>query len=80
MDSYKNIQAKQASEPLVTQLVAINYANAVVMVATVKSLLARDWVRNSAERRGAAGTNAPQNSEPASRVGTWWPTPGPTRC
>jgi type IV pilus assembly protein PilQ len=61
VDSYKNIQAKQASEPLVTQLVAINYASAASMVATVKSLLARDC-QNSASANASAGTNAPQNS------------------
>jgi type IV pilus assembly protein PilQ len=60
VDSYKNIQAKQASEPLVTQLVAINYASAASMVATVKSLLARDCQNNAAA--ASAGTNAPQNS------------------
>jgi type IV pilus assembly protein PilQ len=42
VDSYKNIQAKQASEPLVTQLVSLNYANAFGLVKTVQSLLARD--------------------------------------
>jgi type IV pilus assembly protein PilQ len=60
VDSYKNIQAKQASEPLVTQLVAINYASAASMVATVKSLLARDCQNNASA--ATAGTNAPQNS------------------
>ena len=42
VDSYKNIQMKQASEPLVTQLVSVNYANAGALVKTVESLLARD--------------------------------------
>ncbi len=42
VDSYKNIQAKQASEPLVTQLVSVNYASAAGLVETIKSLLARD--------------------------------------
>jgi type IV pilus assembly protein PilQ len=42
IDSYKNIQAKQASEPLITQLVSINYASASSLVPTVQSLLARD--------------------------------------
>jgi type IV pilus assembly protein PilQ len=60
VDSYKNIQAKQASEPLVTQLVAINYASAASMVATVKSLLARDCQNNATA--ATAGTAAPQNS------------------
>jgi type IV pilus assembly protein PilQ len=42
VDSYKNIQSKQASEPLVTQLVNINYARASGLLATVRSLLASD--------------------------------------
>ena len=42
VDSYANIQAKQASEPLVTQMVSINYAHASTLVNTVKSLLGRD--------------------------------------
>jgi type IV pilus assembly protein PilQ len=42
VDSYKNIQAKQASEPLVTQMVSINYARAASLVPTIKSLLAMD--------------------------------------
>jgi type IV pilus assembly protein PilQ len=55
VDSYKNIQAKQASEPLITQLVSINYASAPSLVATVNSLLARDC-------GGASGGGAPTGS------------------
>jgi type IV pilus assembly protein PilQ len=42
VDSYKNIQAKQASEPLTTRLIPVNYANAAALVPTVKDLLTRD--------------------------------------
>ncbi len=42
VDSYKNIASKQASEPLVTQLVAVNYAHAASLVGTLTSLLSRD--------------------------------------
>jgi type IV pilus assembly protein PilQ len=55
VDSYKNIQAKQASEPLITQLVSINYASAPSLVPTVQSLLARDC-------GGAAGGGATATS------------------
>ena len=55
VDSYKNIQAKQASEPLITQLVSINYASAPSLVATVQSLLARDC--------GGAAGGAPNPSQ-----------------
>jgi type IV pilus assembly protein PilQ len=42
VDSYQNISSKQASEPLVTQMVQINYASASALVPTITSLLARD--------------------------------------
>ena len=42
VDSYRNIQNRQASEPLVTQLVSINYANASSLVPTIRSLLLKD--------------------------------------
>jgi type IV pilus assembly protein PilQ len=42
VDSYSNILTKQASEPVTTQLVSINYANAASLVGTVGSLLSKD--------------------------------------
>jgi len=42
VDSYKNIAAKQSSEPMTTQLVAINYASAASLVGTLTNLLAKD--------------------------------------
>src|ERR1700722_3649864 len=53
VDSYKNIQAKQASEPLVTQMVSINYARAASLVPTIKSLLAMDC---GGGQQGAGGS------------------------
>ncbi len=50
VDSYKNIQAKQASEPLVTQLVTMNYANAFGLVKTVQ-VAARPRLRSRRRRR-----------------------------
>jgi type IV pilus assembly protein PilQ len=47
VDSYKNIAAKQASEPLVTQMVAVNYAKAGSLVSTLTNLLARDCTPGS---------------------------------
>jgi type IV pilus assembly protein PilQ len=57
VDSYANIQAKQASEPLVTQMVSINYAHASTLVATVKSLLGRDCKVSSGSAGGGASTD-----------------------
>jgi type IV pilus assembly protein PilQ len=48
VDSYTNIAARQSTEPLVTQLVSINYANADSLVATVKSLLQKDCSQGTA--------------------------------
>ena len=42
VDSYANILAKEANEPLTTQLVAINYASAAGMVGPINSLLSKD--------------------------------------
>jgi type IV pilus assembly protein PilQ len=42
VDSYTNILNRQASEPLVTQLVSINYARAGALVPTIQQLLQKD--------------------------------------
>jgi len=42
VDSYQNIAAQQATEPLTTQIVTVNYARAGSLVSAVKSLLSRD--------------------------------------
>lgn len=42
VDSYANILNRQASEPLQTQLVSINYARAIGLVPTVQQLLQKD--------------------------------------
>jgi type IV pilus assembly protein PilQ len=57
VDSYKNIQAKQASEPLVTQLVSINYASAGGMVPVVRSLLSKDCAGATGGLGGTITTN-----------------------
>jgi len=45
VDSYANIINRQASEPLVTQLISINYARAGALVPTIKQLLQKDCVQ-----------------------------------
>ncbi len=42
VDSYGNILNRQASEPLVTQLISINYARAGALVPTIQQLLQKD--------------------------------------
>src|SRR5881392_1704007 len=47
VDSYANILNRQASEPLQTQLVSINYARASALVPTIQSLLQKDCLQNA---------------------------------
>jgi len=47
VDSYTNILNRQASEPLVTQLVSINYARAGALVPTIQQLLQKDCLANA---------------------------------
>jgi type IV pilus assembly protein PilQ len=42
VDSYANILNRQASEPLLTQLISINYARASMLVPTIQQLLQKD--------------------------------------
>jgi type IV pilus assembly protein PilQ len=42
VDSYRNLAQNQALEPLVTQIIDVNYAKATVLRQTVQNLLARD--------------------------------------
>jgi type IV pilus assembly protein PilQ len=42
VDSYKNIAANRASEPLVTQIFDVNYAKAASMLPMISGLLSRD--------------------------------------
>jgi type IV pilus assembly protein PilQ len=54
VDSYENIAKQQASEPLTTQIISVNYARASTLVSTVKSLLSKECAPGTA--------NAPANS------------------
>ena len=47
VDSYTNILNRQASEPLITQLVSINYARAHMLVPTIQQLLQKDCLANA---------------------------------
>ena len=55
VDSYENIASQQATEPLSTQIVPVNYARASSLVETVRSLLSRDCGRG-ASAGGASRT------------------------
>jgi len=61
VDSYKNMLDKQSLEPLVTQVVSINYANASSVALTVRGLLTRDCVPGAGGPTvgGSGGVTAP---------------------
>jgi type IV pilus assembly protein PilQ len=42
VDSYENIAKQQATEPVQTRIISVNYARASSLVSTVKSLLSKD--------------------------------------
>ena len=52
VDSYENIAKQQASEPLTTQIISVNYARASTLVSTVKSLLSKECAPGTAARAG----------------------------
>ena len=62
VDSYANIQAKQSLEPLITQIIPINYAKADSLVPVITKLLARDCGqgRHGQGDAGGQGGSAPK--------------------
>lgn len=42
VDSYQNIAAQQATEPLTTRIISVNYTRATSLVPTIKSLLSKE--------------------------------------
>lgn len=68
VDSYANIAAQRAAEPLTTQVIAINYARAGSLVETVKGLLSRDC--------GPAAAPTPESQAGASQGDANCPTRG----
>jgi type IV pilus assembly protein PilQ len=64
VDSYKNIASTRSVEPLVTQIVEVNYAKASSLLPIVQTLLSRDCT--AAPPGGAAGGSPPQSNSPTS--------------
>ena len=77
VDSFRNLLTKRASEPLVTELVAINYVKASSLVDMAKSLLWRDCGFQGAGTATPSSTPPPVRAArrfrapPAPRAGTW---------
>lgn len=61
VDSYENILKKQASEPVVTQMVNINYVSAASLRETIAGLLYRDCGGGTGAVAGDAAQGAGQN-------------------
>jgi type IV pilus assembly protein PilQ len=67
VDSYQNILQKQASEPLTTQIIKLNYARAGQLVPTIQGLLSKDCPQGALPTAGdqtrlqqVLGNQAPQ--------------------
>jgi type IV pilus assembly protein PilQ len=58
VDSYENILKKQASEPVTTQMVSINYVSAASLLPTVEGLLYKDCGGGTAVAPATAGQAA----------------------
>jgi len=65
VDSYANILAKEANEPLTTQLVAINYASAGSLVSTISSLLSKDCSKAGLTTAASGASNQAPNIQGA---------------
>lgn len=71
IDSYRNLAARVAAEPLVTQLVRVNYAKAGEMAVTIRQLIAACSSGSAAAESGAApaadagGAAPPSGATPA---------------
>jgi type IV pilus assembly protein PilQ len=59
VDSYENILQRQASEPLTTQFVNVNYVSAASIVETVRTLLSKDCAAGAGSAAPAAGSQNP---------------------
>jgi type IV pilus assembly protein PilQ len=64
VDSYQNIINRQASEPLQTQLVSINYARATALVPTIQQLLQKDCPQAQGLGAAPSSPNVAQNFRP----------------
>lgn len=64
VDSYENILKKQASEPVTTQMVNINYVSAISLLPTVQGLLYKDCGGGVSAPAGAAAPASPASAGP----------------
>ncbi|AHG91513.1 type II and III secretion system protein [Gemmatirosa kalamazoonensis] len=69
VDSYKNIASTRAVEPLVTQIVEVNYAKASSLLPIVQTLLSRDCGTTVGNDVVGAASGATANSAAATQAG-----------
>jgi type IV pilus assembly protein PilQ len=79
VDSYANILAKQSTEPLVTQLIPVNYARASSLVETIASLLSKDCPPAAPGAQAAVNCNARGSVRADSATNTLLVTEVPSR-
>lgn len=60
VDSYQNIAAQQASEPLQTEVISVNYARAASLVPTIAGLLSKQCAIAAPGADGAAAASSAQ--------------------
>jgi type IV pilus assembly protein PilQ len=70
IDSYENIAKQQATEPLQTRIISVNYARASSLVSTVKGLLSKDCPAGTAGPNGGAGTECKTRGDVSADSGT----------
>ena len=68
VDSYKNMLDKQSLEPLTTQVVSVNYANATSLATTVRGLLTRDCVPGAGGPSSGGGAASTPGAVPTGCV------------
>lgn len=73
VDSYRNLATTRAVEPLVTQIVAVNYARASALVSPLQALLSRDCSMAEAQLIASQASLAPgggtQGAAPSGAAG-----------
>lgn len=70
IDSYENIAKQQATEPLQTRIISVNYARASSLVSTVKGLLSKDCPAGTAGPNGGASTECKTRGDVSADSGT----------
>ena len=70
VDSYENIAKQQATEPVQTRIISVNYARATSLVSTVKSLLSKDCPPGASPSGATGGTECKSRGDVSADSGT----------